>query len=26
MARLKAVCRPGDTPEPVITIMLPEED
>jgi len=23
---LKAVCGPGDTPEPVITIMLPEED
>lgn len=25
-ARLKAVCGPGDTPDPVITIMLPEED
>ena len=24
--RLKAVCGPGDTPEPVITIMLPDED
>jgi len=24
--KLKAVCGPGDTPEPVITIMLPEED
>lgn len=23
---LKMVCSPGDTPEPVITIMLPEED
>jgi hypothetical protein len=23
---LKAICGPGDTPEPVITIMLPEED
>jgi hypothetical protein len=23
---LKAVCGPGDTPEPVITIMLPDED
>ena len=24
--KLKAVCGPGDTPEPVITIMLPNED
>jgi hypothetical protein len=24
--QLKAVCGPGDTPEPVITIMLPDED
>jgi hypothetical protein len=23
---LKSVCGPGDTPEPVITIMLPNED
>lgn len=23
---LKAVCGPGDTPEPVITIMRPDED
>lgn len=23
---LKAICGPGDTPEPVITIMLPDED
>jgi hypothetical protein len=23
---LKATCGPGDTPEPVITIMLPDED
>lgn len=23
---LKIVCHPGDTPEPVLTIMLPEED
>ena len=23
---LKAVCSPGDDPEPVITIMLPDED
>ena len=23
---LKAVCGPGDTAEPVLTIMLPEED
>lgn len=26
LVTLKAVCGPGDTPEPVITIMLPEED
>lgn len=26
LVTLKAVCEPGDTPEPVITIMLPEED
>lgn len=24
--KLKAVCGPGDTPAPVITIMLPDED
>jgi hypothetical protein len=24
--KLKAICGPGDTPEPVITILLPEED
>ena len=24
--KLKAICGPGDTPEPVITIMLPNED
>ncbi len=24
--QLKAVCGPGDTPEPCITIMLPDED
>jgi hypothetical protein len=23
---LKAICGPGDTPDPVITIMLPDED
>ena len=26
LVTLKAVVGPGDTPEPVITIMLPEED
>lgn len=26
LVTLKAVCGPGDTPEPVITIMLPDED
>ena len=26
LIHLKLVCRPGDTPEPVITIMLPDED
>jgi hypothetical protein len=26
LVRLKAVCGPGDQLEPVITIMLPEED
>ena len=26
LVSLKAVCGPGDTPEPVITIMLPHED
>lgn len=26
LVTLKAVCSPGDTPEPVITIMLPDED
>jgi len=24
--RLKAVCGPGDEGEPVITVMLPDED
>jgi len=26
LVKLRAVCGPGDTAEPVITIMLPEED
>jgi hypothetical protein len=26
LVTLKAVCGPGDTPDPVITIMLPDED
>jgi len=26
LVTLKAVCGPGDTPEPVITIMLPDQD
>ena len=26
LVTLKAHCGPGDTPDPVITIMLPEED
>jgi hypothetical protein len=26
LVTLKAVCGPGDTPEPVITIMMPDED
>ena len=26
LVTLKAICGPGDTPEPVLTIMLPEED
>ena len=26
LVRLKAICGPGDNGEPVITIMLPEED
>lgn len=26
LVRLKAVCGPGDNGEPVITVMLPEED
>jgi hypothetical protein len=26
LVRLKAVCGPGDTAEPVVTVMLPEED
>ena len=26
LVRLKALCHPGDDAEPVITIMLPEED
>jgi hypothetical protein len=26
LVRLKALCGPGDHGEPVVTIMLPEED
>lgn len=26
LVTLKAICSPGDTPEPVLTIMLPDED
>ena len=26
LVTLKSVCGPGDTPDPVITIMLPDED
>jgi hypothetical protein len=26
LVRLKAICGPGDGGEPVITVMLPEED
>jgi hypothetical protein len=26
LVRLKAVCGPGDQGEPVLTVMLPEED
>jgi hypothetical protein len=26
LVRLKAVCGPGDAGEPVVTVMLPEED
>jgi hypothetical protein len=26
LVTLKAICGPGDAPEPVITIMLPDED
>jgi hypothetical protein len=26
LVRLKAVCGPGDRGEPVITVLLPEED
>jgi hypothetical protein len=26
LVTVKAVCGPGDTPDPVITIMLPDED
>jgi hypothetical protein len=26
LMRLKAVCGPGDHGEPVVTVMLPEED
>lgn len=26
LVTLKAICGPGDTPEPMITILLPEED
>jgi uncharacterized protein DUF6573 len=26
LVRLKAVCGPGDQGEPVITVMLPDED
>ena len=26
LVRLKAVCGPGDQAEPVITVMMPDED
>ena len=26
LVRLKALCGPGDNGEPVVTVMLPEED
>jgi hypothetical protein len=26
LVRLKAVCGPGDTGEPVVTVMMPDED
>jgi hypothetical protein len=26
LVRLKAVCGPGDQGEPVVTVMMPEED
>jgi hypothetical protein len=26
LVRLKATCGPGDSGEPVVTVMLPEED
>jgi hypothetical protein len=26
LVRLKALCGPGDQEEPVVTVMLPEED
>ena len=26
LVTLKSICGPGDTPDPVITIMLPDED
>jgi hypothetical protein len=26
LLRLKAVCGPGDGGEPIVTVMLPEED
>jgi hypothetical protein len=26
LVRLRAVCAPGDDGEPVLTVMLPEED
>ena len=26
LVTLKAICGPGDTPEPVLTILLPDED
>jgi hypothetical protein len=26
LVRLKALCGPGDAGEPVLTVMLPEED
>jgi hypothetical protein len=26
LVRLKAVCGPGDNAEPVVTVMMPDED